>query len=277
MRCERFEELITPFLDGELAGGDLATFREHQMSCPCCRALLEDVTTAVAACSKMPEVEPPLEILSRALVIPALNPPINCERFNDLVTEFLDGFLEASVYHAFEDHAKACDDCSEILAGVALAVTACHSVHFSEEVDAPESLIARIMEETTGVAAVAAEPTGAWGRLAAAFRLYAGPLWAPRFATAAAIVAMFSMLVTEGGLGPASIYDSAARMTSRVYSRSVDFASQTDRVMSEVQRIREDVDEMFQQGNSTEQQPEAPKAEGGQTGSVRRGAGTNAV
>ena len=127
MNCDRFEELITTHLDGELTGGELSAFREHQMACTDCRALLEDVTVAVAAVAELPVVEPPLEILSRALVIPALNPPIDCERFAELVTEFLDGFLEASVYHAFEDHAKACDGCSDILAGVALAVSACHS------------------------------------------------------------------------------------------------------------------------------------------------------
>jgi hypothetical protein len=276
MKCERFEELITLFLDAELAGGDLAAFREHQMGCPTCRALLEDVKSTVAACAGLPEVEPPLELLSRALVIPALNPPIDCERFAELVTEFLDGFLEASVYHAFEDHAKACDGCSEILAGVALAVTACHSVHFSEELDVPEPLVARILAETTGTPAAAEAARGPWGRLAAAFRLYAGPLWAPRFATAAVIVAAFSMLVTEGALGPVSIYESAARMTSRVYSRSVDIASRTDQVMSEVERIRSDVDEIFGSADGAEK-PEAPKTDGGQKGAVRRDAGSSAV
>jgi hypothetical protein len=276
MKCDRFEELITPFLDGDLAGGELAAFREHQMACTDCRALLEDVTCALAACAELPAVEPPLELLSRALVIPALNPPIDCERFAELVTEFLDGFLEASVYHAFEDHAKACDGCSETLAGVALAVTACHSVHFSEELDVPEPLVARILAETTGVPA-AAEPRGAWGRVAAAFRLYAGPLWAPRLATAAAIVAMFSMLVTEGRLGPTSIYESAARVTSRVYSRSVDFASRTDQVMDQVERIRSDVDEIFSEGEGDTQEQPAPAADGRQNGAVRRGAARTAA
>lgn len=271
MKCDRFEELITPFVDGELAGARLAAFREHQMGCPDCRALLEDVTHALAACADMPEVEPPLELFSRALVIPALNPPIDCERFAGLVTEFLDGFLEARVYHAFEDHAKACDDCSEILAGVAFAVTACHSTHFSEELDVPESLVARILAETTGAAS--AVPATRWQRFASAFRLSAGPLWAPRFGTAAIIVAAFSMLVTEGGLGPASLYDSAARVTSRVYSRSVDFASRTDRVVNDFERIRSDVDEMF--GEDGKQ--EAPATDGQQKSSNRGGLGRAAA
>lgn len=270
MTCERFEELITPFLDGELAGAELTAFREHQMECPECRALVEDVTTAIAACGAAPDLEPPLEILSRALVIPALNPPIDCERFEELVTEYLDGFLEASVYHAFEDHAMACDDCSEILAGVALAVSACHSVHFSEEQDVPDALVERILAETAGASASASPaPTGMWGRLAAAFRLYAGPLWAPRLATAAMIVAAFSMLVTNGGLAPESIYASAARVTSRVNSRMVDLASQTTEVISKVERIRSDVDEMFDDGQDGAEPQPTPAPQGRQQSSLR--------
>jgi hypothetical protein len=275
MNCDRFEELITTHLDGELTGGELSAFREHQMACTDCRALLEDVTVAVAAVAELPVVEPPLEILSRALVIPALNPPIDCERFAELVTEFLDGFLEASVYHAFEDHAKACDGCSDILAGVALAVSACHSVHFSEELEVPEGLVSRILAETTGSPASAAAPAGVWGRLAAALGRFSGPAWAQRFATAAVIVVAFSMLVTDGRLGPQAIYDSAARVTSRLYSGSVDLASDTDRVMNEVERIRENVDEMFNEND--QQQPGTPKPAERQKGAVRGGAGRTAA
>jgi len=270
-KCEQFEELITPFVDGDLAGAELAAFREHQMACPDCRVLLEDVTCALAACAEMPEVEPPLGLYSRTLVIPALNPPIDCKRFSELVTEFLDGFLEARVYHAFEDHAKACEGCSDVLAGVALAVTACHSTHFSEELDVPESLVARILAETTGARELA--PVSAWGRFTSALRLFAGPLWAPRFATAAVIVGTFSMLVAEGGLGPASLYNSAARVGSRVYSRSVDFASRTDRVMSDFERIRTDVDEIFSEGD----EPASPGTDGRQKGAVGSGNGRAAA
>lgn len=246
MNCERFEEQITAHLDGELAGAEAAAFREHQLSCTPCRALLEDVSAAVAACVELPEAEPPLGLYSRTLVIPALNPPIDCERFGELVTEFLDGYLEPRVYHAFEDHAHSCDACSDVLAGVALAVSACHSVHFSERLEVSEALVSRILAETSGVPTAAeAASRGLLGRLRRGFKLYAGPLWAPRLATAAVIVAAFSAVVTGGALAPASIYERAARMTSRVYSRSADIAARTDHMLNEVERLRSDVDEII--------------------------------
>ena len=246
MKCEQFEEHISDFLDGELAGSTLAAFREHQMGCPDCRTLLDTIQGAITACGELPERDPSLEVVSRAIVIPALNPPIDCERFAALVTEFLDGFLEASVYHAFEDHAAACSKCSDVVSGVALAVTACHSVHFSEEMDVSEDLLGRILAETTGAALAAkSRPARLIARVGQLLATYSGPVWASRFATAAVIVTVFSVLVTNGGLAPASIYANASRVTSRVYSRSADLAAQTDNVIQEVQRFRSDVDEMF--------------------------------
>jgi predicted anti-sigma-YlaC factor YlaD len=236
MNCETFEELITAHLDGELVGAEAVGFGEHRLACTTCRALLEDVSAAITACSALPEVEPPLGLLSRSLVIPALNPPVDCERFASLVTEYLDGYLEPRVYHAFEDHAHACGDCSDVLAGVALAVSACHSVHFNEQ-EVPEALISRILAETSAVAAAEVAAEGWRGRVRRAFKLYAGPMWAPRLATAALIVTTFTALVTGGAFAPASVFERAARVTSRVYSRSVDLAERTDHVIYEVQRI----------------------------------------
>jgi anti-sigma factor RsiW len=260
MNCERFEELITPYLDGDLSGGGASAFRAHQLSCPDCRTLLADIAEALEAVGEMPEVEPPLGLMSRALVIPALNPAMNCERFADLVTEFLDGFLEASVYHAFEDHAKECDGCSEVLSGVALAVSACHSVHFSEQLDVPDSLVASILAETTGAAPAKAEAErGFWGRLIAALPLSAGVRRAPRFATASAIVLMFSVLVADGVLAPASLYENAARLTSRVYSRSADFAAKTDEVLSEVKKVSDGVGEILNEPETRQDGTAAPK------------------
>ena len=276
MNCERFEELITPYLDGDLSGGASSAFRAHQLSCPDCRTLLADIAEALEAVGEMPEVEPPLGLMSRALVIPALNPAMDCERFAELVTEFLDGFLEASVYHAFEDHAKECDGCSDVLSGVALAVSACHSVHFSEELDVPDSLVASILAETTGVAPAAAEAsTGFWGRLVARLPLSAGVRRAPRFATAAAIVLMFSVLVADGVLAPASLYENAARLTSRVYSRSADFAAKTDEVLSEVKKVSDGVGEILNDEPANRRDGQAaPKPADGKDTSRRKTATT---
>jgi hypothetical protein len=124
MTCEEFQDRISDYLDGLLPPGEAAAYGAHRLGCEACRDLLADVGGALAAVHELPEVEPPLQLLSRALVIPALNPPLDCARVESLVTEFLDGYLEPSQYHAIEDHFGVCEGCSDVLAGVVLAAEA---------------------------------------------------------------------------------------------------------------------------------------------------------
>jgi predicted anti-sigma-YlaC factor YlaD len=252
MNCDQFQDHISDYLDGALAGREAAAFNEHKLGCPDCRGLLDDVAEAVRACAQEPDVEPPLQIMSRALVIPLLNPPIDCERVESLVTEFLDGYLEPAVYHAFERHVNGCASCSETLAGVALAVSACHSVHFSETLEVPDGLVAGILAETTGWAAGAASRSrfgAVWGRLQTVFGFGMFPAASQRLATAGLIVlAMYGVHAVNGGsFTPAELYKDAARLSSRVYNHSSELASETTGVLAEVDRIRSRVDEMLRE------------------------------
>jgi anti-sigma factor RsiW len=261
MKCEEFHEHISDYLDDALVAGEAGAFNAHKLSCPACRELLDDVAGAVRACGQEPDVEPPLQIISRALVIPLLNPPIDCERVESLVTEFLDGYLEPAIYHAFEHHVDGCASCSDTLAGVALAVSACHSVHFSENLEVPDGLVSRILAETTGsAAAVAVESRAAkvWRRLQAVFGFGMRPAASQRFATAALIVlTMYGVVVVNGGsLAPAALYEDAARLSSRVYSRSSALASETSGVLAEVDRFKSRVDEIF---SDSEQKAPGPR------------------
>jgi len=249
MKCEEFENLISEFLDGALPSGSAGAFKAHRLECPDCRGLLEDVTSAMRMCAEEAELDAPLGILSKALVIPALYPPIDCDRCQDLITEFLDGYLEPGVYHSFETHLNACADCSETIAGVALAVSACHSVHFSENLEVPESLVSRILCETSGqgFTAKSTAASGVWGRLHRLFGFGGMPVGSQRFATASLIVVvMYGVFAANGGsLRPDSLYKDAARLSAKVYSKSSHLASETGEVFAEVDRIKAQVDDLF--------------------------------
>jgi hypothetical protein len=278
MNCEDFENQITDHLDGVLAPGQAAAFNEHRLECLACRELLDDVTAAVRMCAEEPEIEAPLGILSKALVIPALNPPIDCRRCQDLVTEFLDGYLEPAIYHAFEDHVNACSACSDTIAGVALAVAACHSVHFSENLEVPESVVARILAETSG-AAYAMEVTGGrariWARLQALFGFGMSPVRSQRIATAGLIVmATYGLYTVNGGsLWPEAIYHDAARLSAKVYSKSAHLAGETGEVFAEVDRIKSRVDELFGEDEQpATERPEGAEGDAERQSSASRGA-----
>jgi hypothetical protein len=249
MKCEDFQDRITDYLDGTLPPGEASAFGAHRLGCSECRELVDAIGLTLEAVQQLPEVEPPLQIMSRALVIPALNPPLDCERVESLVTEFLDGYLEPGVYHALEDHFGLCEPCSDTLAGVVLAVSACHSVHFSETVEVPDAVVHRILAETsgTGLLVEASGRRGLWAWFQKAFGLGMRPVAAQRFATAALIVvSTYGVLGANGGsLNPLAIYEDAARLSTRIYSRSTEIASKTGEVLAEMDRLRSDVDQLF--------------------------------
>jgi predicted anti-sigma-YlaC factor YlaD len=71
MTCERFEELLSATLEGELAAAEKAEVDVHLAACPDCAALLalmKDMTGAMAA---FPQSEPSPALLSRLYAIPA--------------------------------------------------------------------------------------------------------------------------------------------------------------------------------------------------------------
>jgi predicted anti-sigma-YlaC factor YlaD len=71
MTCERFEELLSAYLEGELAAAEKAEADSHLAACPECAALLalmKDMTGAMAA---FPEAEPSPALLSSLCAIPA--------------------------------------------------------------------------------------------------------------------------------------------------------------------------------------------------------------
>jgi predicted anti-sigma-YlaC factor YlaD len=71
MTCQRFEELLSAYLEGELAAAEKAAVDAHLAACPECAvllALMKDMTRAMAAFG---EVEPSPALLSRLYAIPA--------------------------------------------------------------------------------------------------------------------------------------------------------------------------------------------------------------
>lgn len=66
MSCERIEDLLVAYADGELEAADRAAVEGHLKGCPDCAALLACLRTASASLAALPEIEPRPE-LHRAL------------------------------------------------------------------------------------------------------------------------------------------------------------------------------------------------------------------
>lgn len=241
MDCKGFEDGLSDYFDGLLAPGDASRFRAHALQCRACRALMDDVKAAISACRDQDELEPPVRLQTSLGTIPAENGRLGCGGFEELITEFLDGFVPAPAYHRFEEHAEKCEDCSRLLTGVVYAVAACHSVHTFEEVEVSQALLGRLIammpERKTGLVRRAVRGVGGL-----AGQLIPHPTQSARwtFATAASLAfATFALLLfgfsDDGTI--TGIYRQANVRVSELYTKGTDVYMQTDKVVARLERV----------------------------------------
>jgi len=71
MNCERTQDLLTPYLDGDLGPAERAEVEAHLAACPDCAVLLACLQSAAAAFAAFPEVEPSPGLMKKLETIPA--------------------------------------------------------------------------------------------------------------------------------------------------------------------------------------------------------------
>src|SRR5207253_7119408 len=149
MLCNEFEDQLTDYLDGTLAAQTNKEFAEHAMRCPVCHDLLGEVKNTLLACSssEAPQLSPDLE--ARILLKTMPQTAITCEEFEDHLTDYLDGFLAAPLYHRWERHAALCTSCSELPGDVVRSIGGCYT-YKQDELALPAGLEARILQSTIG-------------------------------------------------------------------------------------------------------------------------------
>jgi anti-sigma factor RsiW len=65
MNCAEFEILLCDYVDGTLDQARRTELETHQQECAACAELAKDVAGAVAFLERVPDVEPPHELLSK--------------------------------------------------------------------------------------------------------------------------------------------------------------------------------------------------------------------
>jgi anti-sigma factor RsiW len=70
MTCERFEELLSAYLEGELSGEEKREMDIHIASCSACAELLSAFRETQEALSGFPEVEPGPALMARLYAVP---------------------------------------------------------------------------------------------------------------------------------------------------------------------------------------------------------------
>lgn len=70
MTCDRLQDLLSPYIDGELDPAVRAEVEAHLAACPKCAGLTERMKAALDAFAAFPEVEPSPALRRRLLAIP---------------------------------------------------------------------------------------------------------------------------------------------------------------------------------------------------------------
>jgi anti-sigma factor RsiW len=217
MLCHEFEDQLTDYLDGTLEVHVNQEFAEHAMRCPVCHDLLGEVKNTLQACSSSEAPLAGAELEARILIKTMPQTAISCADFEEHLTDYLDGFLLAPLYHRWERHAALCADCSELPGAVVRSIGACYT-YIQEELPVPAGLEARILQSTIGNVLPQQVRAPVTSRLVEWLRGALDPIVSPQLATVATmlLVSVFVLtntVSTDGSVG--GIYSASLQLAER--------------------------------------------------------------
>ena len=219
INCSTFEEHLTDYLDKALDKHLHKAVAAHALRCPLCHSLLNEVKDALELCH---EISAPkhamthLEARILSLTVPETAMP--CEEFENHLTDYLDGFLPAPIFHRWERHAVLCDSCTDLPGAVVRSIATLYT-YKNEELAVPEGLHEKILQATIGttqpekVKATWAAQTREW------LRELSFPISMPQLAPVAMML-LFAMLLL-------SQTTSADGNFGGIYQKSFELAGQT--------------------------------------------------
>ncbi|HYX30009.1 MAG TPA: anti-sigma factor [Pyrinomonadaceae bacterium] len=243
MLCHEFEDQLTDYLDGALDVEAHRNFAEHALRCPVCHDLLSDVKNTLVACSasEAPPAGPALE--ARILMRTVPEASISCDEFEDYLTDYLDGFLVAPLYHRWERHAALCESCNELPGAVVRSIGACYT-YKEDEMAVPAGLEARILQSTIGNVLPREVRPPFTSRLIEWIRGALDPIVSPQLATVAtmllmAVFVLTNTVSTDGSVG--GIYAA----TLQLAQKTADNATKSSVVPDGVKKLEGSVDDLM--------------------------------
>src|ERR1041384_4240291 len=222
MLCVDFETLLTDYLEGVVGAETNRQMAEHAMKCPLCHETLSAVKSTVAACRVAAVPEPARDLDARILQKTVPETAMTCEEFEEFLTDYLDGFLPANLYHRWERHAALCERCTELPGEVVRSIGACYT-YISEEKPVPEGLHERILQATLGTATPHDVKAPWTARAASRFRLWLDPLISPQLVSVATMILVAVLVLTntvsaDGSIG--GVYDAGLALAEKTGARS---------------------------------------------------------
>jgi len=251
MFCADFENSLSDYFDGTLNVETHQAFVEHAMRCPVCHDLLSEVKNTLQACAVTAVPEPSAELEARILLRTMPATLMACNEFEEYLTDYLDGFLPAALYHRWERHAALCEQCTDLPGEVVRAIGACYT-YIGEEKPVPAGLEARILQATLGAGGLETLRESFTTRLAAGLRLWLDPIVSPQLATVATmlLVAVFVLTSTVSADGSISgMYSASLRLARQTYVGGATTAVKGAELSDDLKQIAGSVTELVSKGS----------------------------
>lgn len=226
--CTQFEELLTDYLDKTLASHVNKGVAAHAMSCPLCHSLLNDVKESLEVCRTIAAPTTSITRLeARVLAMTMPETAMACDDFECSLTDYLDGFLPAQIFHRWERHAALCTNCEDLPGMVVRSIAACYTYKL-DEIEVPAGLNQRILNLTSGLGLPdVAKPswTKRAGEWLSGLRL---PVGIPQLAPVAMMLTfaflVFSQTVSADGT-LAGVYQTSVALAEQTYKQGSDALS----------------------------------------------------
>lgn len=219
LNCSEFEELLTDYLDATLERSVHKAVAAHALRCPLCHSLLNEVKGALEICHEISVPKPSLTRLeARILAVTTPETSLACEEFENHLTDYLDGFLPATVFHRWERHAVLCEKCTDLPGEVVRSIAACYSYKM-DELPLPEGLHAKILHATIGTAKAKTVRAPLIAQVGEWMRSLSFPISLPQLAPVAMMLLFAVLVLSQTVTADGSI--------SGVYQKSFELAEQT--------------------------------------------------
>lgn len=244
MLCTDFEDRLTDYLDGALDARTNSAFAEHALRCPVCHELLGEVKNAMQACRVADVPLPPSAQLESNILLSTMpEAGMKCEEFEEYLTDYLDGFLPAPLFHRWERHAALCESCTELPGQVVRSIGACYT-YINELKPVPAGLHERILQATLGTTEAEEVRAPLPARVAAWLRDLLDPLVSPQLATVATMLLVAVMVLTSTVSADGSIsgmYRASLQLAERTYAHGATTAVKGAALSGELKQIADGV------------------------------------
>lgn len=233
INCSTFEELLTDYLDNTLDRKTKVAMAEHALQCPLCHALLNEVKTALEVCHEISAPKRSMTHLeARILSMTVPETAMACQEFENHLTDYLDGFLPAAVFHRWERHAVLCEKCTDLPGEVVRSIAACYT-YKTEELPVPEGLNAKILQATIGTARAEDVRASLVSQAIEWMRGLSFPIPMPQLAPVAMIlmfaVFIFTQSVSADG-SISSMYQKSFQLAGQTYQQGADIVLGTEKI-----------------------------------------------